>query len=524
MFLKAGLFSAVSSAFVIGVQTGLQPDPNEQTAVLLHAILLTLNQSAIPGETPTVPPFNPNPPSEIITVTGLMYASLLISLLAAFVAMLGKQWLNRYLRNAGGSMIERCGDRQRKCDGLNKWPFRFIMESLPVALQIALLLLMSGLCRYMAPINTPVAVVLITLTVLGVLFYLVIIIAGASSYECPFQTPASATLRDWWKKIGPRITTTLLPILTTAASLYKSSAQLLVSTVLLWGDVLFLCKMTLYVSFWLPLTERHLRLPIVQRVSREPTSRFAPLRNLWKNVRSRILRMRLPQALPPQAIPDPDTALAKLRKMNANDVRCISWILWNITDPEALDAAVRLAGTVRWFDDGPDAKPPYDLIVTTFHGCFDSSGTLYPGFKDRAYHSAQAILWMHICAMCVSEEFARTFPLPTIDDYKSSDPNLNELLELYHHLDDPYVFWAHVRDSQVTSMHLQWISVALLHLYRAKQSTTIPKAIHPDPDPLERSIEGKNIPLNARLNRLLASCIFLGWPIVEELLIIQDKS
>jgi len=34
-----------------------------------------------------------------------MYASLLMSLLAAFVAMLGKQWLNRYLRHAGGSVI-----------------------------------------------------------------------------------------------------------------------------------------------------------------------------------------------------------------------------------------------------------------------------------------------------------------------------------------------------------------------------------------------------------------------------------
>jgi len=67
-----------------------------------------------------------------------MYASLLISLLAAFVAMLGKQWLNRYLRHAGRSMIERCGDRQRNFDVLEKWPFRSLIESLPIMLQIAL--------------------------------------------------------------------------------------------------------------------------------------------------------------------------------------------------------------------------------------------------------------------------------------------------------------------------------------------------------------------------------------------------
>jgi hypothetical protein len=91
--LKAGLFSAVSSAFVIDVHSNLKPDPSEQSAALLRVILLTLNQSAIPGENPTIPPVQEDPPSEIVTVTGLMYASLLISLLAAFVAMLGRESL-----------------------------------------------------------------------------------------------------------------------------------------------------------------------------------------------------------------------------------------------------------------------------------------------------------------------------------------------------------------------------------------------------------------------------------------------
>ena len=58
-----------------------------------------------------------------------MYTSLLISLLAAFIAVLGKWRLDRYLRNSGGSMIERCGDRQRKCDGLEKWPLDLFIES-----------------------------------------------------------------------------------------------------------------------------------------------------------------------------------------------------------------------------------------------------------------------------------------------------------------------------------------------------------------------------------------------------------
>jgi hypothetical protein len=118
-----------------------------------------------------------------------------MSLLAAFVAMLGKQWLNRYLRHTGGSVAERCGDRQRKFDGMEKWPFRMFIESLPIMLQIALLLLACGLSRYMWSVNTSVARIIITFTVLGVLFYIGIVAAGTSSYECPFQTPASIGLR-----------------------------------------------------------------------------------------------------------------------------------------------------------------------------------------------------------------------------------------------------------------------------------------------------------------------------------------
>ena len=134
----------------------------------------------------------------------------MISLLAAFVAMLGKQWLNRYLRNSGGSMIERCGDRQHKCDGLEKWPLHFFVESLPVMLQAALLFLACGLCRCMWSINTSVAYTLISFTGLGVVFYVAIVIAGMSSYACPLQTSASSGLRGLWKKVRGGIVSSIV--------------------------------------------------------------------------------------------------------------------------------------------------------------------------------------------------------------------------------------------------------------------------------------------------------------------------
>ena len=122
--------------------------------------------------------------------------------------------------------------------------------------------------------------------------------------------------------------------------------------------------------------------------------------------------------------------------MSANHARCVSWILRNVTDPEALDAAIRLAGTVRWFEDGIDLDPPYDFLIPTFKTCFDSDGKLYPGSRDRAYYSGQAVLWIHTLAMCKSQEIAPRFPLFDLH-YAAlvSDQDLTRLLTIN-------TFWA----------------------------------------------------------------------------------
>ena len=84
--------------------------------------------------------------------------------------------------------------------------------------------------------------------------------------------------------------------------------------------------------------------------------------------------------------------LAIICRTSTNDARCVSWILRNITDPEALDTAIRLAGEVRWFDNGTDVDLPYDLVVSTYKACFDSTGKLSNGSRDRTYYSGWAIV------------------------------------------------------------------------------------------------------------------------------------
>ena len=119
--------SAVSSASVIEVQSKLEPNSGERSETYLRAILLSLNPF-LPTRTPPLL-LRRVDPREIITTLDLLYTSLLILLLAAFVTMLGKQWLNRHLRHTGGSIIERCGERQRKFDGLEKWQFQLFIRT-----------------------------------------------------------------------------------------------------------------------------------------------------------------------------------------------------------------------------------------------------------------------------------------------------------------------------------------------------------------------------------------------------------
>ena len=131
-----------------------------------------------------------------VQVQQILYASLAASLLSAFLAMLGKQWLNRYASiDMRGSAIERNQNRQRKLDGIIAWYFEHVLECLPLMLQIALLLLGCALSLYLWEINTAVASVVVGVTSFGMLFYLFIIAAGVTSDGCPYQTPWANIIR-----------------------------------------------------------------------------------------------------------------------------------------------------------------------------------------------------------------------------------------------------------------------------------------------------------------------------------------
>ena len=99
-------------------------------------------------------------------------------------------------------------ERQRKFVGLQKWGLRYIMGSVPVLLQLALLLFNGGLIVYLWDLDRSSADVMLAVTCTGFAFYTVITaIATICDDGSPFQTTLSALLLSAWplvKKITTR--------------------------------------------------------------------------------------------------------------------------------------------------------------------------------------------------------------------------------------------------------------------------------------------------------------------------------
>ena len=190
------MFSAVTSAFIIDFQQDIKEDFAQTSAKLLRVLVQNANATAF-GEHVDPPPLKWQlSDTSYISVQCTMYASLAVSVLAACLAMLGKQWLNRYDQiEMRGTLIQRSRHRHRKMTGMATWHFDIMMEALPVMLQIALLLFCYGLSRYLWNINQTVAAVIIGTSSLGFIFYVCIVSAATASYECPYQTPVSLLLR-----------------------------------------------------------------------------------------------------------------------------------------------------------------------------------------------------------------------------------------------------------------------------------------------------------------------------------------
>ncbi|KAG1886657.1 hypothetical protein F4604DRAFT_1282599 [Suillus subluteus] len=184
----AGLFSAVNSTFIVG----MQPDSGDTTnALLLYLIQISVNG---PNSVPDINTLSSSTgySSSTVWVQTLAYASLSFSVLAAFGAVLGKQWLNSYKSARGrGTLEERSIERQMKLDGVEYFRLQTVLQAFLVLLQISLLLFGLSLSANMWARQTTISSVIICTTAFGILFYVVTTLVSVSRPDSPFHTPGS---------------------------------------------------------------------------------------------------------------------------------------------------------------------------------------------------------------------------------------------------------------------------------------------------------------------------------------------
>ena len=185
----------MTSAFIIGVQSELKPDYEEMNNTLLEMLFNATTGNLPTGAGTSLPRWS-GPDPVIVQVQCILYATLSATLLASLLAMLGKQWLNRYRQGESrGSAADRSRVHERGLSGIEIWKFRVVMESLPLILKCAMALLGFALSRYLWQVNRSVSSVVIGFTSFGFLFYLFIVTVSIFSPDRPPQTPFALLVR-----------------------------------------------------------------------------------------------------------------------------------------------------------------------------------------------------------------------------------------------------------------------------------------------------------------------------------------
>ena len=340
----------MTSAFIIDIQSELGPDYEQMNNVLLEMLFNATTGTLPAGSAVSIPRWSgPNP--VIVQVQCVFYATLSATLLAAFLAMLGKQWLAQYKRNeTRGSIADRSRVRERKFIGLRAWRFHTVMESLPLILQFALALLGSALSRYLWEVNHSVSSVVIGFTCFGFLFYSFVVTASVLSFYCPFQTPFSLLIRS---------------AIALAATRWKKHRKTLGPTQ---------CP---------PQPESQPKPP-------SPTDTASQGHEPGANV-----TIQFPT---PLFVQDKDLESDRL------DARCVDLLFEMSTDSDVVTSIMDFILEITWHSGIKNVplKRIYDILIC----CFDFSGphpVLIPKSRDLAYLSAKAFVHIELQRRCITK-------------------------------------------------------------------------------------------------------------------------
>jgi hypothetical protein len=194
----------VVTAFTVETYQHLQADPvEENTRILMHLSRQMADASIGPVEAQAFHAENRS-----IRVNVLWFISLVLSLSAALIALMGKQWIREYQRETALSPLESIRLRELRHEGFVQWGVIGMLESLPVFLQIAVILFFVGVMDLLWGIDSTVASLVSLIIGIVILFMLLALLAPVIDYihdhiyksehgrfyPCPYRSPQALSL------------------------------------------------------------------------------------------------------------------------------------------------------------------------------------------------------------------------------------------------------------------------------------------------------------------------------------------
>jgi len=210
---KAGLFSAVVTAFVVESYKTLQPDPEDTIVLLLSRIADRLDNVSANAAIARTNTFAPD--SASIRINAFWLVSLILSLTTVLVGIIALQWLREHQAYPDLNPKQMFAVFQMRSEGIQKWYVREVFTALPLLLQAALILFFAGMVDFSLElgmkVSTPVIVIiaftlvfLLVTTILptfqGFFFYLTFLYRDAGKdlhapSPCPYKSPQSRAFR-----------------------------------------------------------------------------------------------------------------------------------------------------------------------------------------------------------------------------------------------------------------------------------------------------------------------------------------
>jgi hypothetical protein len=189
------LFAAFLSAFLLFTITQLQPNSTDISKdILLHISLQLSNSSVLPYVEPQF-----TVPSNVTTVNILLFASLALVLVDAFLAMLTKSWLRDFDRSCRSSNAnvpeERARTREMRFQGMERWKLAEVVTLLPLLIQASLVLFQVALLILLFNLHRPTAYSTLVIFAAGVCFYVFTTVVSTFDTNAPFTSPLSRTLQ-----------------------------------------------------------------------------------------------------------------------------------------------------------------------------------------------------------------------------------------------------------------------------------------------------------------------------------------